>query len=271
MLRKVCAVFLLLCLLAGMAAAEETAEKDPATPTDLDCAHVHTKTVIYFNDGPLYTPISFTAHKVSGLATIAVVCQDCGKRLSASSSQNAEEIRPHRFKKGVCALCGYRERNVLVGSDHDLPGERTFYATEDGDTQGLLTLTLSGVDLLALENANIDTVLVRSVDGEAAIALEVPEIRAQTVMYQADVCTELADREDGSFFAEVNLLTEEREEIPPEEGVSVRFYQGETEDVRMALAPADRDVLLDTEGKWDEHGFWHVDYIEEGTYFLLED
>ena len=96
------AALLLLVLLPFPGTAE--ADKAPATPTDLACLHEHVKTTIYFFDSPAYTLISAASHRVSGQATIETACLDCGEVLSSEWTSSAEEIRPHRMKKGVCAL-----------------------------------------------------------------------------------------------------------------------------------------------------------------------
>lgn len=264
------AVLLLLALLPFLAAAE--AEQVPATPTDLSCLHEHVKTTIYFFDSPAYTSVSAASHRVSGQATIETVCLDCGEVLSSEWTSSAEEIRPHRMKKGVCALCGFRQKNkAAVIEVADLPGEQTIYAQEDGTTKDLRTLTLSAADLAALEKANVRTVLIRGETGLAAIAVGVAQARTQVEISQASLYLELAEREDGSFFAGVSLVTGPGERTEPQdEGISLRFYQQTRADVRVSLAPTDRDLLVETQGEWDEHGFWSVPYLEKGTYFLLQ-
>ena len=244
----------------------------PATPTDLTCNHTHTRTTIYFFDGPAYTSVSPTSHRVTGPAAVETVCEDCGEVLSYETVDMAEEIRPHSMKKGVCALCGFRVRSALADKlPEDLPGERTIFAQADENSEGLLTLTLTGADLTALERANITTALVRGETGTTAIALKVPEIRGQTEKTGADLYIELAEREDGSFFVGLYMVSEPGEKTPPEdEGITLRFYQETRADVRVSLAPVDTDRLVETESTWDEHGYWSVPYLEEGTYFLLQ-
>ena len=265
------AAALLLCLLCGSAAAED--DPVPATPTDLECAHPVTKTIIYFYDSPLYTSVSSASHRVSGPATVQTVCAECGEVLESWQENNAEEIRPHRMKKGVCALCGYREKTLaaVTSAVNDLPGERTFYAQQEEGTQGLMSLTLSNVDLVALENAHITTVIVRGERGIAAIALEVAEIRVQTELNHADLYLELEEQEDGSFFAGVCLITDPGEKKEAgEEGITLRFYQEQKEDVRVSMAPVDGEQMVEAASSWNENGFWTVQYVREGTYFLLQ-
>ena len=259
----------IMTLFSGMAGAEETV---PATPTDLACAHKNTRTTIYFFDSPAYTSISPTSHRVSGPATVETVCLDCGETLSSETVENASETRPHSMKKGCCALCGYREEARTVKQQPtDRPGERTIFAREDGKTGSLLTLTLSNEDLAALKKADVSTVLIRGNDGDAAIALKVADALAQTETSGADLYLELAERDDGSFFAGLYLVSGPGEMTEPEDaGITLRFYQDRGEDARVSVAPADSDELVRTEGVWDESGYWSVQYLEEGTYFLLQ-
>jgi len=275
MIRKLFALAVAALLLPGLlcgAAAEEQPEQIPATPTDLVCDHLNTKTIIYFYDSPLYTSVSSASHRVSGSATVETVCVDCGEVLS-SETANAEEIRPHSMKKGVCALCGYREKTKAKtsGREKDLPGERTIYAQKDNSAEGLMTLTLSTIDLDALARANVATVLVRGERGTAAIALEVQEMRALAKTNGADLYLELEEQEDGSFFAGVCLVSGNSEKTDAgEEGVSLRFYQEIKEEVRASVAPVNEDRLVETSSTWNDRGFWTVPYVREGTYFLFQ-
>ena len=280
MIRKsfvfVLAALLACCLLSGFAAAEEAREDAvPATPTDLaeECAHEHTKTTIYFYDSPLYTPVSGLSHRVSGPATEETACLDCGEILSSRTVKNAEEIRSHRMKNGKCALCGYQEKaKIQVQNDgNDLPGERTLYARAEEGTPGCLSLILLSEDLVAMENAKISTVLVRGETGTAAIALQVEQMQKLAETNEADLYLELKEQEDGSFFAAVALVRGSGEkDTDGTDGITIRFYQENKEEVRFTVAPADEDRLLETSATWNDHGFWSVPYVEEGTYFFLQ-
>ena len=273
MIRRLCvtamAALLLFTLFSVTAAGSE--EPDPATPTDLDCAHEHTKKTIYFYDSPAYTPISAASHRVSGPAEVEIVCLDCGEVLSDETDPDAEEIRPHSMKSGVCALCGYRDHNhATLTVPEDLPGEKTLFAQEDEGTDGLLALALSDEDFIALQNANISTALIRGETGTAVIALDVRQTLVQMKTTESALSAEMAEREDGSLYASVYLMAASEEPRLPEEGsAAIRFYQDTEADVRVALAPADTDDLLEIESTWNEHGYWTVPYTEEGTYFLL--
>ena len=270
MIRKYGAIALTLLLLLPLLFAAAAGE-DPATPTDLECAHEHTKVTIYFYDGPVYTPISSASHRVSGPAEIETACLDCGAVLDVRETENAEEIRPHSMKNGVCALCGYRNRaSASTAAPQDMPGEKTLFAQKDTENEHLLTLTLSEEDFLALQNAGIVTALIRSETGDSAVALNVDETLACLRDSGNKLYTEMAEQEDGSLFAGLFLIPGPGEPVAPEEiDISLRFYQQSHSPLRISLSPADSEDLLETDSVWDEHGFWVVPYTGEGTYLLL--
>ena len=262
---------LLLFALSGLARAEEE-EPVPATPTDLTCPHEHTREIIYFYDSPAYASVGAASHRVSGPAEIRTVCEDCGETVDVRDTDYAEELRPHSMKKGVCALCGYREpERAEMPMQADRSGERTFFARDDGLVQGLLSLTLTKDDLRALNNAGVQTALVRGKTGFAAVALDVTAVLNRVREAGADLYTEIAEQEDGSFFVAVNLLGGKGKRMPLEDGgVSIRLFRENRGDVRIALAASDGDGLEELKGAWDEHGYWVVIYAEEGTYFVLQ-
>ena len=262
-------LLLLFCLFSGTAGAEEP---DLATPTDLDCTHEHTKTIIYFFDSPAYTSMNADTHRVSGPATVEVACEDCGLVLSSETVDNAEEIRPHRMKKGVCVLCGFKDKSgkkqgrLTVGQ-----GERMIIAAQAADMPDMLTLTLTTEDLYELFGEGITTVLVKGNADDAAVALNVAEVLRQTEPIGANLYMELAEREDGNLFAGMFLVEESGTRTKPgSEGITLRFYRQSKADVRISLAPVGTDSLIEVEGEWNEKGYWSVPYLQEGTYFLLQ-
>lgn len=263
-------LLLLTALFSGLAGAEE---KPPATTTDLACRHEHTKITIYFFDSPAYTSLNAEFHRVSGAASVVTSCLDCGEVLSTEALDNAEEVRPHSMKKGICALCGYRPVTAEPAEDRptDAPGERTIIAREDEDTDGLLSLTLTNADLLEMQSASVSTVLVRGDTSDVAVALGVPEVLDQTEETGSDLYLQMAEREDGSFFAGLYLVSAPGEKtVPEDEGINLRFFRQNLSNVRVSLAPADEDTLIEVESVWNEKGYWTVPYLEEGTYFLLQ-
>ena len=87
----------------------------------------------------------------------------------------------------------------------------------------------------------------------------------------ADLYLELAERDDGSFFAGVILVSGSGEEIDPSsDGINLRFYREAYSDLQVSLAPVSTGAIVETKGVWDEHGYWSVQYQEEGTYFILQ-
>jgi len=272
-MKKTLAFALLTLMLSAFCyAAAEAETMSIATPTDLACAHENTKETVFFFDSPAYTSVSSTTHKVYGPATVQVVCLDCGEVLSTETVDYKEELRPHSMKRGQCALCGYSDKTwTKQDKPKDAAGERTLYAQENKNTKGLLSLTLSREDLIALNNSNIAVALVRGNSGSVAIALDVKNVLTQSRESEADLYLELAEREDGSFFAGVILVSGSGEETDPNsEGINLRFYREAYSDLQVSLAPVSSGAIVETKGVWNEHGYWSVQYQEEGTYFILQ-
>lgn len=256
-------IFLLALALPLAALAEESA---PATQTDLGCLHEHRGSVIYFFDSPQYISISAASHRVFGPAVVETVCLDCGETLSADTVSNAEEIRPHTIKKGVCPLCGYRQKLTAGELRQDAPGERTLVAQPDGS--GLLLLTLTEQDLTALDRAKVDTVLVRGVEGRAVIALDVQDALKESGKKEAPLSLEMAEQEDGSLFA--SLMFTGVRKVAPETGfATLRFYVEKSSGLRIAVTEPDGSDLTEEAATWQEAGYWYVPYLREGDYILV--
>ena len=256
---------------SGTAVAEEEV---PATPTDLApvCAHEHTKTTIYFYDSPAYMPIDSGFHRVYGPASVETVCEDCRKILSTETVSNAEEIRSHSMKKGVCVLCGYQEPvRAEEPQPADRSGEETIVAREDKSTVGLVSTSLSEAELSKLNSEGVSTVLIRGKKGSAAVVVNVKEALAQTESTNSDLVLEIAERDDGSAFVGLYLVSASGKRTRAGNGeVSVRLYRERKGDVRVSVAPADADMLQESKGTWNDQGYWSVPYTTDGTYFLLE-
>lgn len=249
------------------AGAEEPAPAAPATPTDLGCPHEHTVKTVYFFDSPAYESISAVSHRVTGPAVVETVCQDCGEILSDETVNEAEEIRPHSFKKGVCALCGYQQAAQSSSVLQDTPGERTMMAQPDGS--GLLFLTLTEQDLSALEKARVSTLLIRGETGKAVIAMDVPYFCKEIEGEQASLSVEMVEEEDGSLIAGLTMNTApgRTQELESPRGVTLRFYQQPDPPLRILFSGKGQDVF-EPEVTWDSAGFWSVPYQEEGAYLL---
>ena len=266
---------ILSAVLSGTAGAEE---REAATPTDLTCPHTHTDTTIYFFDSPSYQPVDEQTHRVSGPANVETVCVDCGEVLSFETVDNIEEIRSHSMKNGVCALCGFShtirpeaESAPAAVSVSDTEEERTVYALQDMSVRDLETLKISNAELAEIKESGASTILVRGNSGSMAVALEVADVLAQAEMSDADLYLELAEREDNSVFAGLYLISAsgERRELAGS-GITLRFYQENRPGVRVSVAPADSDEMTETQIVWDGRGYWSIQYLEEGTYFILQ-
>ena len=243
-------------------------ELEPTRIPEPACSHENVTTVIYFFDSPSYMSLSSVSHKVSGPGVVAEVCRDCGAVLKEEPVDNAEEIRPHSMKKGVCALCGYRAPTEAKHDKKDAPGERTLVAQPDGN--GFLFLTLTEQDLAALENAKVRTLLVRGEHGKAVVAVDVKEIRQETGREAASFSIEMSEQEDGSLFAGLSLSNAPgRKDELDIEGVTLRFYGEKDDELKIALDPTDGDKLTEAEGEWNDSGFWFVPYISEGNYIVI--
>ena len=268
---------LLLLALPLFAAAEEeglgSAESDwlVATPTDLaECPHEHTETTIYFYDSPSYFAVDENVHRVAGTAVIETDCADCGEVLDIQDDTYAEETRPHTFKNNVCALCGFRRRAKETEAPKVIPqadAESTVYAAR-GDS-GLYSLVLTSADLQEMEGSGVAVLLVRDKqNSDAAVALNVQRMHAQTRMAGMDLHLDLVEREDGSFFTDLCLEHDGKEQVIPDKAaVTLRFYRAKTPALKVSLSPAETDSLTETETAWNESGYWTVPYQDDGTYF----
>ena len=246
--------------------------EDAATPTDLECAHGHVEATIYFFDSPTYTSISAASHRVSGPAVIETRCQDCGEIVSTVTVDNAEEIRPHSMKKGVCALCGFRRATssgTVENLRRDNPGERTLVAQDAGESQ--LTLTLTGQDFTALTNARVSIAVIRGKTGRAVITLNVADFADQIGQDKADLYLEMTEWDDGSLFAGLHLVSKQHGlSAPAGNGVFLRFYSDKKSGTRFAYAESEQTALTELNGTWSDDGYWAVPYVGEGTYLLLQ-
>ena len=145
---------------------EEAGQATPATPTDLGCLHEHVVTTVYFFDSPAYESVSAVSHRVTGPAVVETVCRDCGEVLSDETVNNADEIRPHSFKKGVCALCGYQQAARSSSVSQDAPG----FAEEVEGEQASLS-----VEMAEQEDGSLFAAMVMNTAPGKAQELESPK------------------------------------------------------------------------------------------------
>lgn len=273
-MKRILIALLAVLLLLGCAAfAEEAGEEQPeptplpavATPTDL-CAHEHTKIVRYF-DAPVYRPLDAENHTVSGRATVQTVCIDCGAILSSSVDNNAEETKPHVFRKGKCSLCGReggpQQKAVAPAT------EFVVILEEDEDTPNQYFCTLTGSDL---ESA-ADTLVLRPEGCDTALALQTNPLREEIDRTGGTLTAEIEQPAPGDVSASIRLYNGEGEEAVPEtREISLRIY---SENAGSPLTVSYTDPEGETsreEASWvtpanrDAESYWNVTWLGDGMY-----
>ena len=277
MLKRFAAFAALMFLLsAALSAAAGAEAAQPATPTDLSCAHEHIGTTIYFFDSPAYDCVDAATHRVSGPADVETVCLDCGEVLSFEMVDYIEEIRPHSMKNGTCALCGFSQafRTGQEGNGPASPvgnGEWTAYTHRDMNVGDLEFLTLSNEELAGIRESGASVLLIRGNSGSVSVAVEMSEIPERTETSGADLYLELAEWEDSSIFAGLYLLSAagERRELMGS-GIALRLYQESQPAIRVSVAPVDSEQMKEARAEWNDRGYWNIQYLGAGTYFILQ-
>ena len=125
------AALLALAACASLAEGEGEPEVPDTGAEPASCAHEHLARVCYF-DMPYYTPLDGECHSVSGRATVEEVCEDCHEVVAVYTENQAEEVRPHTFRNGVCVLCGYADLTPQAG---DASGTEAGVQAEDAPWQ----------------------------------------------------------------------------------------------------------------------------------------
>lgn len=276
------AALLLLCG-AFPAAAEEGLS--PSTPTDL-CAHEHIRTVYYF-DNPVYSSLNSAEHRVTGRASAEEVCEDCGEVLSAFVVEEAEEVHPHIFRWGYCALCGRADPNPTraPATPTPEPPKETvrLLPPEEGDPLCFRCV----VTPRDLEDAG-EALVLRPEEGAVALSLKpeklLPEVnraggclaaefregenQAAVFLRLLDAEEHPADPEDPAAWSEAIVLRicQPEQESP----LQVTFQAGSEEDSESASEPASEAEA--EEANWiapeaeGEEGFWQFPWLGNGVY-----
>lgn len=236
---------LLLLLVTAAAAAEGTAENpDPATPTDLTCAHENTKEYVYY-ENPEYIRVNTQYHKVVGYdAVVRVVCLDCGETISEETRDRVEEIRNHVFRNGACAMCSCPQPVVILDFTQEEIEERM-------DRQ--------------------EKVLVLRPDGSpAAIAVPVDSLRDILVKNPDKTFrAELQPRPDGSFSIVLYLADGQEEDPFYPEGAEVRFYtRDDTPEILFTTeeGTAHKSKTVFVDNTTPSQRYWFVPFIGNGMY-----
>ena len=282
-MKRALVLLLALCLFAAIpysgAESDPAAEELPtvATPTDLECAHEQTHSVYYF-DEPWYTPYNAFYHRVSGSATVQTVCDECGEVLSTRYRESVSVNRRHSFKKGVCILCGQVETGA-ANVNRDAPGERTVFFPPEEVGEAGEPLLLTRKDLQTLKNEEIEWLILRSADGETAIAMGVQEAleRVEKRNPDAFLYAQLLPSEDEGMRTELAIGLREpdgKESLTawdgsgdPEE-VMLRFYRENAD--HLTLMPEGESALdaiwVDRDAPLE--GFWTVPWSGNGAFKL---
>ena len=277
------ALALLLLPVGTMLAEAETPAPDPATQTDL-CAHEHTISIIYFDDAPQYTAISATHHRVQGPGVVEVICEDCGKLLSAEYLNNAEELHTHTIRNGRCALCGYR---LPVAGDETIQeeevfGEMVLGALRDQEKSDIWRLSVSADDLDAMLRLGVETALIRGENMETAFAFSVTPLANLLKTRKEPLEVTMEARDDGSFFISAGFVAEadsqgepSQADVPASEICFLRFYRSENPSITLLWTSPENDLrelaLTWTPPTQEIAGYWSIPWPGTGNYMLKED
>ena len=235
-------------------------EEEPAA--EAVCTHEHTETVYYF-DTPEYRPLNDESHLVAGQAVAEVTCLDCGALLSQDWVDDAEEIRPHVFRNGLCVLCG---REAAADEAAPEQTESVIHLTA-GEEPEQYSCTLTGDDLADAG----DTLVLRAEGREAAIAVQTQRLREEI------------DRAGGKFTARMWKPGERdvstvlclydaygEEVVPVAQGFTLRIY---TENRGEPLTVSYTNLSGATsseEARWvnnsGDEGYWSVTWLGDGVY-----
>ncbi len=239
-------LLVLLLLLTVAAAAEGTAgNAGLSTPTDLDCAHEHTKEYVLY-ENPEYIRMDNQSHKVIGYdAVVRTVCLDCGEILSEETRDQVEELRNHIFRNGACAMCGSQQPIVFM-----------IYTREDIEKQ--------------MEKQE-ETLLLSPEGSRTAVAVPMAALRDILENNPGKAFrAELQAHTDGSFYAVLGLIGDNNETTPIQiEGAEIRFYS-RMEIPTVTYTPEEgQPTESETEfmdSKTPSQRYWKVPFIGNGTY-----
>ena len=247
--------------------AEEPAvqpEAEPAqepVPEAAGCAHAHTKTEYYF-DAPVYYPVDDANHAVDGMAVVTVICEDCGAVLSSESESGVQEISPHVFRDGCCALCGWA---APAAAEAAVPAVREAVVSlpaMDGESQYACTLT--GRDL---EEA--DTLVLRPDGRDTALVVETERFREEIGRSGGTLTAEIVKPGGQNVSASLRLYDAYGAEVVPEgQGVSLRIY-AENRDTPYTVSFTGPYGSAVEEARWVNNnggGYWTVTWRGNGMY-----
>ena len=241
---------------------EETLPAEEEIPAETGCAHEHTETVYYF-DAPEYRPLNDETHLVTGQAVEEVTCLDCGATLSLTTVNDADEIRPHVFRNGMCVLCG---REAVAEETAPAASESVIRLTA-GEEPNQYSCTLTGADL----TDKGDTLVLRPEGREAAIAVQTERLRAEIERAGGRFTATIWKPGDQDVSTTLCLYDADGEEvIPVAQGFTLRIY---TDNPGTPLTVSYTNLHGATsfeEARWvknnGDEGYWIVTWLGDGIY-----
>ncbi len=235
-------------------------------PADL-CPHANVHEETFF-DTPVYRPLDAETHSISGRAVVVVVCDDCGAELSARIEENAEEILPHVFRKGICALCGREEAASGAYDGAPVPAvqESTWPMHSVDGADNLFACSLTDREVADCG----DILVLQPSAGEVVLALQARELLQEMEESGADLIAEIRQDSSRSISVSVRLSTPEGVEYAPDrQRITLRIYgNGDREslDVTYTDPSGSRDL---EEAGWvtrGDDGYWSVTWLGDGNY-----
>ena len=104
-MKKLLSFLLVFCMLLPVLAHAE----EPATPTDLECAHANVTTEEEVTGDPEYESVDETQHKAITRVWVYDLCEDCGEQLNGHEEERSE-VGSHNYDvNGICSDCGYQK------------------------------------------------------------------------------------------------------------------------------------------------------------------
>ena len=238
--------------------AEPAPEPAPEAP---GCAHAHTKTEYYF-DAPVYYPVDDANHAVDGMAVVMVICEDCGAVLSSESESGVQEISPHVFRDGCCALCGWA---APAAAEAAVPAVREAVVSLPAmDGAGQYACTLTGRDLEEAE-----TLVLRPDGRDTALVVETEKFREEISRSGGTLMAEIVKPGGQNVSASLRLYDGNGAEVVPGgQGVSLRIYT-ENRDTPYTVSFTGPSGSMVEEARWvnsNGGGYWTVTWRGNGMY-----
>lgn len=236
------------------------------TPTDL-CPHANVHEEVLF-DTPEYRPLDAETHSISGRAVVIVICDDCGAELSSRIEENAEEVLPHVYRKGICALCGREETASGAYDGAPVPAvmESTWPMRPVDGADNLYACSLTEREVAA----GGDIMVLQPSAGQVVLALQAGDLLPEMQESGADLIAELQQDGSRSVSVSVRLSTPDGTEYAPDRHrITLRIYgNGDREslDVTYTDPSGSRGV---EEAGWvtrGDDGYWSVTWLGDGNY-----